>query len=151
MVEKTCYGRTKYLTDQQLAEALVESQQAGCPTEKVCNYFRMIAVHMLGSSKYRGYPKQMQDDLVSAALVKCIKNIHNFKLERAGTCFNYYTRCTEHAFFEVLGKHYKQLNIQRQLTLDYANQIEQLDPNAARLIRNSQLVLEKKEDDHEHD
>jgi len=92
----------------------------------------------------------MQDDLVSAALVKCIKNIHNFKPERADTCFNYYTRCTEHAFWEVLSKYYKQMNIQRELTLDYANQIEDIDPKTAQLIRDCQIVVEKGSDN-EHD
>jgi len=81
----------------------------------------MIATHLLGSPRYRGYPKSLKEDLVSAALVKCIKNIHNFKPERADTCFNYYTRCTEHAFWEVLGKHYRQINIQRQLIVEYAD------------------------------
>lgn len=136
-----------YLTNEQLAEELLASQQLGHPTEQVCNYFRMIATHLLGSPRYRGYPKSLKEDLVSAALVKCIKNIHNFKPERADTCFNYYTRCTEHAFWEVLGKHYRQINIQRQLIVEYADQIEALDPKTAKLIRDSQLTLEQKEDE----
>lgn len=62
--------------------------------------------------------------MISAALVKCIKNIHNFKLEYANKCFNYYTRTTECAFFEVLSKHYKHKNLMRQIKLDYADAIE---------------------------
>ena len=139
-----------YLTNEQLAEALNESQALGQPTENVCKCFRLIAKHLLGSNRYRNYSKDMQDDLVSAALVKCIKNIHNFKPERADTCFNYYTRCTEHAFWEVLSKYYKQMNIQRELTLDYANQIEDIDPKTAQLIRDCQIVVEKGSDN-EHD
>lgn len=124
-----------YLTNEQLADALIESQQAGYPTEKVCSYFRMIARHLLGNSRYRNYPKDIQDDMTSAALVKCIKNIHNFKLEYANKCFNYYTRTTECAFFEVLSKHYKHKNLMRQIKLDYADAIEQLNPTASKLIR----------------
>lgn len=45
--------------------------------------------------------------MASAALLKCVKNIHNFKEEYADRCFNYYTRATECAFFEVLGEYYK--------------------------------------------
>lgn len=141
--------RTKkiYLTNEQLAEELLASQKLGHPTEQVCKYFRMIATHLLGSNRYRNYSKDMQNDLVSAALVKCIKNIHNYKPERAGSCFNYYTRCTEHAFWEVLGKHYRQINIRRQLIVEYADQIEALDPKTAKLIRDNQLTLEQKEDE----
>lgn len=124
-----------YLTNKQLADALIESQQAGQPTEKVCNYFRMIATHLLGNARYRNYPKDIQEDLISAALLKCIKNIHNFKPEYADRCFNYYTRCTECAFFDVLGIHYKQRNIKRDLNVEYANAIETLNPKLAKAIR----------------
>ena len=77
----------------------------------------MIATHMLGSPKYCGYSHQLQEDMVSAALIKCIKNIHNYKEEYRDKCFNYYTRVTEHAFFEVIGQHYKHVNILRDATL----------------------------------
>ena len=85
--------------------------------------------------------------MTSAALVKCIKNIKNYKPERASNCFNYYTRCTEHAFWEVLGKHYRQINIRRELVMQYAEQIETINPKTAKLIRDSQLTLEQKEDE----
>ena len=124
-----------YLTNEQLADALIESQQAGMPTEKICNYFRMIAKHLLGNPRYRNYSKDMQEDMTSAALVKCIKNIHNFKPEYANKCFNYYTRTTECAFFEVLGLHYKQKNIKRDLCFEYADSIEAFNPCLAKTIR----------------
>jgi len=57
--------------------------------------------------------------MVSNALLKCIKNIHNYKPERASTCFNYFTRCVEHSFWDTLAKHYKQQNIQRELLRAY--------------------------------
>ena len=134
--------RTKkkiYLTNEQLAEELLASQQLGHPTEQVCKYFRMIATHLLGSTRYRNYSKDMQEDLVSAALVKCIKNIHNFKPERADTCFNYYTRCCETSFWATLAQHYKQMNIQRDLTRDYVIKLEQCNPTAAKTILDSLL------------
>lgn len=49
--------------------------------------------------------------MVSAALEKCVKNIKNYKAEYASVCFNYYTRATEHAFWEVLKKHYRRMNV----------------------------------------
>ena len=84
----------------------------------------------------------MQDDMTSAALLKCTKNIKNYKKERAGVCFNYYTKCTEHAFWETLGKHYKHVNMIRQLALDFANEVEQYAPSLARQIRDQQITVE---------
>lgn len=124
-----------YLTSQQLAVELRASKADGQPTEQLCNYFKMIATHMLGSSKFSGYSRHIQEDMVSAALIKCLKNVHNFKEEYADKCFNYYTRCTEHAFFEVLWQHYKHVNIERQLKMQYADTVEQFNPQLAKKIR----------------
>ena len=95
----------------------------------------MIAKHLLGNSRYRNYPKDIQDDMTSAALIKCIKNIHNFKFEYANKCFNYYTRATECAFFEVLGQHYKNKNLKKDLSFEYADAIETFNPLLAKTIR----------------
>lgn len=65
--------------------------------------------------------------MASAALLKCIKNIKNYKKEYADKCFNYFTRCTEQAFWEVLNSHYKYMNIIRDLSLDFADNIEQVN------------------------
>ena len=79
--------------------------------------------------------------MVSAALLKCLKNIKNYKKEKASSCFNYYTRCAEHAFWEFLAKHYKQLNIQRELVRHYANVLQEVNTSEAKYLRDS--LLEK--------
>lgn len=79
--------------------------------------------------------------MASAALLKCVKNIHNFKKQYADRCFNYYTRATECAFFEVLGEYYKQKNLIRELTLGYASALQSIDPKAANTIIRSQMEI----------
>ena len=135
-----------YLTSQQLATELERSQKQNAPTEQVCIYFKMIAQHLLGDSRYRNYPKQLQEDMVSAALEKAIKNIKNYKKEYADKCFNYWTRCVEHAFWSTLGKHYKYMNMVRQLTLDFADQLEPYLPQLAQQIRDKQIKVEHNKD-----
>ena len=138
--------KTPYLTSAQLAEALEESQKLGQPTKQVCIYFKMIAQHLLGDSRYRNYPKQLQEDMVSAALEKAIKNIKNYKKEYADKCFNYWTRCCEHSFWSTLGKHYKYMNMVRQLTLDFADTLEPYSPQLAQQIRDKQIKVEHNKD-----
>ena len=128
-----------YLTNERLAKALEQSQQEGYPTEEVCECFKLIATHLLGDSRYRCYPQHLQEDMVSAALLKCVKNIKNYKREKAATCFNYFTRATEHAFWDVLGKHYKQMNIKRELTRQYADMLDQINTAEAKQLRDSLL------------
>ena len=84
--------------------------------------------------------------MASAALLKAIKNIHNFKEEYACKCFSYYTRCIEHAFWEVLHKHYKHMNMQRQLTLDYADNIQIINPALAQQLKDTQIEIHQTKD-----
>lgn len=138
--------KTPYLTSTDLAEELRKSKQQNAPTVKACEYFRLIAAHLLGDSRYRRYPKDLQEDMISAALVKSIKNIHNFKEQYADCCFNYWTRLTEHAFWEVLKKYYKHVNLQRELILNYAEHIEHISPALAQQLKDAQIVVEYTKD-----
>lgn len=138
--------KTPYLTSEKLAEELRKSQQQNAPTVKACEYFRLIAAHLLGDSRYRHYPKDLKEDMISAALLKAIKNIHNFKEEYADCCFNYWTRLTEHAFWEVLKKHYRHVNLQRELTLNYAEHIQHISPSIAQHLKEAQIVVEYTKD-----
>lgn len=138
--------RQPYLKSKDLAVELEKSQQQGSPTEQVCVYFKMIAWHLLGDSRYRKYSNDMHEDMVSAALIKCIKNIKNYKPQYADKCFAYFTRCVEHAFWSVLGKYYKHINMVRELTLEFADQVEQYSPALAQQIRDKQITVEHTKD-----
>lgn len=112
MVEKS-----SYLTSEQLAVELEKCQaQGNRPTVEVCRLFRMIAEHFARGPKYCRYNAAMREDLVSAAMLKCVKNIKNYKHEYRDKCFNYFTRCVEHAFWEILDRHYKHVNLIAELT-----------------------------------
>ena len=133
----------KYLDNDELTEQVLESQKAKQPTEKLCFMLRQISTHLLGDSKYRRYSKHMKEDMCSEALVKCLKNVKNFKPEK-GSAFNYMTRCTEWAFWQVLAKHYKQLNLQRELAMQHADDIQDFNPSLAEKIRQQQIDVEDK-------
>ncbi len=138
--------KTPYLTNEQLAEALEEAQALGQPTEKVCNYFRLIADHLLGDFRYRHYSKEMREDMASEALLKCIKNIKNYKKEFADKCFNYFTRCIEHSFWRTLYLYYRNINLQRDLVLQYADELAKISPQAADTLRAAQMKVEHNKD-----
>lgn len=88
----------------------------------------------------------MQDDMVSAALEKCVRNIKNYKPQYKDRCFNYFTRAAEHAIWETLRKHYRHVNLVRKATLDFADELERTSPEAARRIRESQIEVERTKD-----
>lgn len=129
----------KYLTSEELAKALEESQKLGQPTVEVCQCFLKIAEHFVKGARYCRYSQQMKEDMISHALLKCVKSIKNFKKERAASCFSYYTRCVETAIWAFLSNHYKQCNIQRALARDIADLLQETNPQAAQQLRDSLL------------
>ena len=135
-----------YLTSEELSVELAESQRLGQPTIKVCEYFKLIAKHLLGDSRYRRYPKDMQEDMESNALLKCIRNIKNYKPQYADKCFNYFTRCVEHSFWTTLSAYCKHINLQLNMTLRYADELEETAPQAADAIRSLQIHIEHNKD-----
>lgn len=108
--------RTKehYIDRDTFHEALVECIATGEPTVKVCNLFRLLIRRYLSGPRYSGYDTHTLEDLSSAALLKCLKNVRNYRPER-GSPFSYYTLCTECACKDYLKKHYEQVNIKRDL------------------------------------
>ena len=77
--------------------------------------FKLMISHILRHSNFANYHTDLKEDLASIALEKCIKNIKNYKKEKADVCFNYYTRTIFCAFLDGLGKYYKHKNLIREL------------------------------------
>ena len=111
-----CMARTRdyYIDRDEFHNALQECKAIGEPTVKVCNFFRLLIRHYLHGSRYAGYSTHEREDLASAALLKCLKNVRNYNPER-GSPFSYYTLCCECACKDYLKKHYEQVNIKRDL------------------------------------
>ena len=80
----------------------------------MCNFFRTLIKHFLSGARFNGYDLHTIEDLSSAALLKCLKNVRNYRPER-GSPFSYFTLCTQTAVFDFLKKHYEQVNIKRDL------------------------------------
>lgn len=59
----------------------------------------------------------MKDEMAQEGYIKCHKNLKNYKPDK-GKIFTYLTYCCWSAFVSYLDKHYKQMNLKRQLLLD---------------------------------
>lgn len=126
--------KKRYLEPDDLARELEKSRPPSPPTPELCRMLRQIAEHLCGDSRFVGYPKEMHEDMCSAALEKCLKNVKNWDPSKGG-CFHYFTRCCELSFFDSLKSHYKQVNIRREATLRAAAELEQTSPLLAQRIR----------------
>lgn len=107
-------ARQHYINPTEFREALLEAQSLGEPTVKVCNLFRLLISRYLSGPRYSGYDAATLEDLASAALIKCLKNLGNYKPDR-GSPFSYFTLACECSCKDNLGKHYGHKNLMREL------------------------------------
>ena len=69
-----------YMDPEELADAVTECQARGnAPTERACRMFRTLAERLTGSPKFSRYSPDDKAEMVSDALLKCVKNIKNWK------------------------------------------------------------------------
>lgn len=129
----------QYIDKQELHDELCKSKQTGQPTVGVCEMFRRMSDHVLRSPKFRGYPKDIREDMGTESLIKCINQIANYDDTKPDCCFAYFSRCVYCAIIDYLRKYYRRLNNERQFMRDYADWIEQESPRTARAIRNNLL------------
>ena len=103
-----------YIQKQEFHDALVECIATGQPTVRVCKLFRLLISRFLSGPRWSGY-QSLIPDLESACLLKCLKNVKNYRAERSNP-FGYYTLACECACKDFLRTfHYKQINIKRDL------------------------------------
>ena len=117
--------RQNYINRKEFHEAVMESKSLGEPTVRVCNLLRLLIDRFLSGPRYCRYDPHTKEDLASAALIKCLKNIKNYNPAR-GSPFSYYSLCCACACKDLLKKQYKQANIQRELRDEMRSKIPPL-------------------------
>ena len=83
----------------------------------------------------------------SYALMKCVKGLCKAKCgnctkQDAKLVFNYFTRAIFNSYLTVIGKHYKQMNIKRELSKQYIRQLEVIAPVQASNLKKSIIEIE---------
>ena len=106
--------RQNYLDPVAFAESLQICKAIGQPTIEVCTYLRLLIKHFLSGARFSGYDPHTLEDLSSACLLKCLKNVKNYRPER-GSSFSYFSLVCECAAKDLLRSHYRQVNIKRDL------------------------------------
>ena len=94
----------------------------------------VVADHLLEHQRFVRYPQHMKEDMRQEAVLKCIKNLKNFKPEK-GKLFSYFTTCCWTAFVVYLSIHYKEMNQKRQLVVDALNSIDEKQIGSTRFLK----------------
>ena len=109
-----------YLEAEELYNEYKKSVEDGKCTDKLGEMFLTLTEHILRSSSFNRYPKEMKEDLQGHAIVKLIKSLKTVKLDfTPHQIFNFATRSVYTAFLSELSRHYKHENTKRAATRKY--------------------------------
>lgn len=121
--------KKNYIEKSDFLQAMTESQSLGQPTEKYAEGCMLIANHLLQSRQFRGYSIHLKEDMLSNALVCCMKAINKFNIEKTNNAFGYITRTIWTSFIMVLRQHYRYINLKNKLM---EHQLELMDDQTAK-------------------
>jgi len=120
-----------YCTNKQLIPALerwrdtapLDRPQDRVMTKELADMVERIAKKLTNHSNFIRYPWHIKEEMVSYAKTKILMGLksYNFKFSNP---FSYITQSCWNSFLIVLRKHYKQLNIKRELMKYKLSQIE---------------------------
>ena len=118
-----------YIDNETFLKQLMESQKSGQPTTEYAEGCMLIANHLLQSRQFRGYSEHLKEDMVSNAMVCCMKAISKFNIEKTNNAFGYITRTIWTSFIMVLRQHYRYINLKNKLM---EHQLEMMDDQTAK-------------------
>ena len=84
-------------------------------SDRLGQIFYEIAEHMTQHPRFNRYDPELKKDLIGDAVLKMIRNLHNFKYEKRNQSFSYCSCIAWTSFMDTLTKHYKHINKQREM------------------------------------
>lgn len=118
-----------YCTNKQLIEELEKwRDSAKDPKERIISdelgkMMYAIGEKMLNRSEFRNYSKELKEDMLGAFLLKLIKGLKNYNF-KFNNPFAFFTTAAWNAFLTVIGKHYRQQNIKKDLMSKLAQELQ---------------------------
>lgn len=82
-----------------------------------------VGEKMLNRAEFRNYPKELKEDMLGMFELKLIKGLKNYNF-KFNNPFAFFTTAAWNAFLTVIGKHYKQQNIKKDLMTKLAQELE---------------------------
>ena len=119
--------RNNYIDRTELHSEMKAYKDTGVISERLGQLFITITTHILGHSNFRNYTQDVRQEMKSHALLMLVKYSHNCDAYQrdARQTFNYITTVVMNACKQILIKHYKRLNTQRELERQYIDLMAQ--------------------------
>lgn len=83
-----------------------------------------IGDKVLNRSEFRNYSKEIKEDCRSFFFYKALRGLKNYDFRFQSSCFSWLTQCAFNAYLTVLKKHYKHINIKKDLMEKLLSEME---------------------------
>lgn len=118
-----------YCTNKELQEELIkwrdsaEKPEDRILSEELGKMLLAVGNKILNRSEFRNYPKELKEDMLSMGLYKLIKGLKNYNFA-FNNPFSYCTQTFWNAYLTIITKHYRQLNIKKDLMAKLSQELE---------------------------
>ena len=110
------------------------SAAAEVPTPIICE-LSTLSERLLTSRKFRGYAKDIKDDMQMHFWEKALRALMTFDFSRGSRAYSYFTRVHYLANLDVIGAEYKYRNLIDDLTEKWMEEAGAGDAEIAKLCR----------------
>ena len=119
-------AKRDYIDRDRLHQLMRDYKDTGIINEELGKMFMIMTDHILGHSNFRNYTQDVREEMKGYALLLLIKYSHNCDAYQrdARQTFNYITTIIFNACKQILIKHYKQQNLQRELEKQYLDMMQ---------------------------
>lgn len=93
-------------------------------SEELGKMMMAIGTKVLNRSEFRNYSKELKEDMASFGYFKIIRGLKNFDFRFQNSAFAFFTTAFWNAYLTVLKKHYKHINIKRDLMEKLLSEME---------------------------
>ena len=119
-----------YCTNKELYAELVkwrdsaEKPEDRTISEELGKMMIAIGTKVLNRSEFRNYSKELKEDMASFGYFKIIRGLKNYDFRFQNSAFCFFTTAFFNAYLTILKKHYKHINIKRDLMEKLLSEME---------------------------
>lgn len=119
-----------YCTNKELYAELVrwrdsaEKPEDRTISEELGRMMIAIGTKVLNRSEFRNYPKELKEDMASFGYFKIIRGLKNYDFRFQNSAFCFFTTAFFNAYLTILKKHYKHINIKKDLMEKLLSEME---------------------------
>lgn len=111
-----------------LAEMVKWRDSAKRPEDRIISedlgkMIMLIGDKVLNRSEFRNYPKELKEDMRSFGIYKILRGLKNYDFAFTN-CFSYMTTAFWTSYLSVLKRHYKHINIKKDLMQKLLSEME---------------------------